>query len=800
MFVRFLFASMFVAGAALTASGQDPFGGAAADPFGGAPAAPPVAAPPIEAQPIPAAPAADEHPTLQAVREQNPTTGPELMRAVQIALDLGEHDAAKEFIGQLQALNLDATAMFALVREFGSGAFVRLVRTPELAPQGRTFGLAALEAAAGVARDPARLRSVAERLNDPSPQMRRAALRELQAAGAAAVAPLTAIIANPIQAELHDEARAALASLGRAAIEPLMGVLEASDSELRAAAMEALGRLEARNARELLLSPAVDPAADPAEREAAAEALERIVGVRPHPDDARQLLAQEIRELLDGRLLRRADAEGMIELWHWNVAENAAVPRRYPAHEAGAVHAARLARELYEISQERIDDRRLYLEAILQAAKLQTGMHFPLPRGEGTAHAAAAEFGPAVVEDILHHAMAAGRVPAAIGAAEVLGDIGSQSLLHSGSAAPAPLTAALRHKNQRLRLAAGEAIVKIDPTEPFADSDRYVATLASLVRTEILPRALVADPREENAQTLAGLLTRMGFEADVAYNGRQAYELAARHPDHTILLLSDALNDPPVRQLVELLRQDFRTADLPIGVMYRTEIEPLVYTSETDELLDAATQTGERLPGLHYDEDRLLAAQTIAFGDPLIVAIPQIYDPVTLDFAATRLTALAPHGPVLPVERLRFAGVAIDALGRYAAAPVKYSFYRLPQVQESVVKAIDLPDLAVPAARALGSLGTTLAQQSLVNVASQHARPLEVRQAAAEAFREAVARQNLQLTTDEILLQYDRYNRSERLDPETQAVLGHVLDTLEGVGEEPPASPPADAKAPPSSS
>jgi hypothetical protein len=35
------------------------------------------------------------------------------------------------------------------------------------------------------------------------------------------------------------------------------------------------------------------------------------------------------------------------------------------------------------------------------------------------------------------------------------------------------------------------------------------------------------------------------------------------------------------------------------------------------------------------------------------------------------------------------------------------------------------------------------------------------------------------LTRDEILLQYDRYNRSEFLDAGTQQVLGQILDAIE---------------------
>lgn len=66
--------------------------------------------------------------------------------------------------------------------------------------------------------------------------------------------------------------------------------------------------------------------------------------------------------------------------------------------------------------------------------------------------------------------------------------------------------------------------------------------------------------------------------------------------------------------------------------------------------------------------------------------------------------------------------------------------------------------------------------------------PIEQREAAAAAFAEAVRRRRTLLTTDEIRRQFERYNQSEFLDAETQAVLGSILDVIEG-------KQPADATA-----
>jgi hypothetical protein len=58
-------------------------------------------------------------------------------------------------------------------------------------------------------------------------------------------------------------------------------------------------------------------------------------------------------------------------------------------------------------------------------------------------------------------------------------------------------------------------------------------------------------------------------------------------------------------------------------------------------------------------------------------------------------------------------------------------------------------------------------------------RPISDRQAAAAAFAQAVTSRGLFLTQQQIATQFDRYNASERLDAETQAVLGSLLDAIE---------------------
>ena len=89
------------------------------------------------------------------------------------------------------------------------------------------------------------------------------------------------------------------------------------------------------------------------------------------------------------------------------------------------------------------------------------------------------------------------------------------------------------------------------------------------------------------------------------------------------------------------------------------------------------------------------------------------------------------------------------------------------------------PVVAAKAARVLGLLGTPRAQRALVEFASTQLQPLVDRKAAAEALRVAVQQRGLLLTRDQLLHQYDLYNDSEILDPDTQQVLASILDAIE---------------------
>jgi hypothetical protein len=383
----------------------------------------------------------------------------------------------------------------------------------------------------------------------------------------------------------------------------------------------------------------------------------------------------------------------------------------------------------------------------LELAKVLGGLDQPLDMSAKAAGAAALEAGPRHTSQVLADAIERGRTPAVIAAIEVLGHAGQQQVLASAGAHESALAMALTHPDRRVRLTAALTALKLNPKGSFAGASRVLDTLAHSIQTTGVSRVLVGHPRGEDAQSLIGFMNDLSYDGEAAYTGRRLFERAAGGVDHEFILISDAIDGPPIKELVQWLRRDFRTAHIPIGVMAKSD--------NLDELRSA------------FEDDRLMRV------------FPRIHSTEVARREVDHLHALAGRNLVGRDERLLQAAAAIDALGKLAETREGFSSWNILRTEEAVIAALDNSVLAAGAMKILGKFGTPKSQTALVEFASQSARPVADRQAAVSAFSAAVLARGLNLTQRQIVAQYDRYNASQRLDAETQAVLGSILDAIE---------------------
>lgn len=693
----------------------------------------------------PAATTSDD-PAVEAILGTNPTTPIDCARAAHILAELNRPDLAKPFLKKILDAKLDTKQLAALQEQLGSARFVSMGTRADLAPEGKQVADAVLAAAERELTDPQRLAALVRQLQAPSEEARFRAVDGLRRARGAAVGPLVAALADATRAGEHPIVRAMLVELGDDATEPLLGVLDAADPKLLVPVIPVLAELNVRRAIPFLLASCTAPQTAPEVRKAATEAVTRLIGHAPTQDEAAQLLAQQAKDCFEQRAILKPDENNRVELWSWDTAAGQPVAKRYAPAEAWRQMALRFAQAAYAVKPEDAGIRRLYLTTLLEKAAYDNGLSKPLATDEGSPAAIAAGFDQNVIEDVLIYAMETGHAPAATAAVRILGTKGKAETLLCQGAQPAPLVRALRHPDRRLRFVALETILQLKPAKPFAGSSYVTDALGYFIATRGTRRALVADLRREDARKLAGLFIRLGYQVDTAISGPEVIRQAIASPDYEVILVAASLGQRPIQIMLQQLRFDSRTAWVPVGVFGRDGQAGLA-----DRLSRESLYTMDFVRP-HTEEDaRWMVEQLLAQLGPLHV----------------------------PYEERQAEAIAAIGWLREVSAQEK-SVFGVRRLEELVQLSYRVPSLAPQAATILGNLNTPTGQQTLVEQASLATQPLETRKAALQAFQQSVAKHGVLLTSQQILLQYDRYNQSAALDRETQQVLGAILDVIEG--------------------
>ncbi len=692
-----------------------------------------------------AAAAVPDDPAVKAVLESQPKTPQQLLRAIDILVDLGHAELAKPLVDQLTTSKLDLQAKAVLSGQFNSATLMKLAHDEHLSVVLGPFIDDLLKASDTFRRDAKRLAGWAKQLSDPDETIRAQATVALLRAREAAVAPLVAILADLQRTSEHRAAQRILLQLGELAVPPLLGVLESPNAELKVQVIEVLGRLQAAPATAQLLAPMLASTSSPRLRAAATAALAHMAGNAPTPSEALQLL-----EHAAWRGLRESqrDDDGTTApavLWHWNAKRQESMPLQYDVTGAALAESTRLARDLYHLDTTHAAHRRLFLQSLLQATKFRLGLDKPIPKGEGTAYAIAARQGADVLDDVLSDSIAKGYIPAATAAAQILGDIGRRELLTRGGAAPSPLVVAAQHADRRLRFAAIDAILKLKPTTPFAGSSRVVDGLGFFATSYGVPRVLVVHPRSDEAREMAGLAAELGYEADIATNGRRAFELAGHSADYQFALLHSTIDRPAVDELLAQFRRDRRTRLLPVGV-----VAPLEDIDRVQRFASNSSRAEAFLQPKTVDEMKLFSGNVLARGG---------------------------RWHVSPAERQAQAIAALDWIATVGKQSNRV--FDITRLEPTVTGALFSGDLAPRAIEVLGHLGTANGQRSLLEVANMPTNPLATRKAAVAALFESIHGHGIMLDSDEIRQQYSLYNLNGGRDADTHAISTAILDALE---------------------
>ncbi|HVX16373.1 MAG TPA: hypothetical protein VHC22_34625 [Pirellulales bacterium] len=684
-------------------------------------------------------------PAVKALLNANPSTPAELLKAIDVLLNLRANDDAYALLKQLEKAKLGEDAWADLVEQFGSALFVRLGLNADLQPEGNQISDTALNAADRRSRDPARLAKLIDQLQDPSPAVRRGAMLRLASGRETAIQALTSALIDPDRAAQRPAIRTALVQFGRDAPGPLVALVRSSQPLAQVEAIYSLAELGQSLWTLDLLAPALLSTASTEVRAAAREALVDLLGRLPDPDEAVTALSRRA-EAGFAEALKEPDLEASpVAQWRWNEEKAALDYELSPPLAARLDRAADLAGDAAKLAPRKRESAWLALAARVEAEAYRVGIDQPPPTGLGSAAALLESEDADVLDGLLTYSLTNGHTVAAAAAARALGAIARPEVLYRWQPEPGSLVEAARSGDRRLRYAALAAIMRLKPARPYPGSSLVVEALGYLAGSFSAPRVIVGDARSAEVELQAGLLASLGFETDSATNERDVVAQAIASPDYLFALLDYTLAAPTSGQLLQRLRRDNRTARLPIGIIASTE---------------------------DLERARRLAQRT-----PLTTVIYRPVDEAGLEYQVQRLLAQAGQRLVPIEERRDQARQALAWLVEISST--QQDVYNLRRIEAALAAAAQVTDFSPPAAKVLGTLGTASSQKTLADLASQLARPADVREAARGAFAHSVSRFGTLLTTGEINQQYARYNQSEQEDAQTQAILASILDTIE---------------------
>lgn len=698
---------------------------------------------------------------VQTIVDSKPTEPAELARATVNLLRLDRADLAAEYFQALLDMELETDALAELGAEVGTQVLSKIISSHDIGPQAEKFGRAVQQAWRESLQDPARLEALAEKTLDADPQQRYLAIVELRKGSLWGVAPLLKILADADRRDVHPLAREALVHFGPPAAAPLIAVLETSDPLLKQNVIRVLAQIKKAHTERYLLADAwTHP--DKTTRQTAQKALQ-MLEVRILPlHEARPELLNTSRAYIDGSQRVAVNPDGSSDTWIWNDQEQQlGMLREHPA-VSSARASARLARDLVRLAPDDPEAQRWRETTALQVIKLESGLDGSLDEKYLSAMPADNEMSKAArLNAVLDESLRTSSAAAAIAASELIAHLAradkiDEDLLVRGDGRPAPLALALHHSNRRVQLAAAAAIVALDRKDGFPGAGALMNVLKPVANYSGIRRAVVADPRGIRADQLAALLTEQGLEAQAFQTGKGLYQGAVATNENELALITYTIGKPDARRLIEHLRNDARTAHMPIGLI--------------------------------ADPDQIGDAEALARNYPMVQAFIRPRDSEAMQLRIEQLLAGSGLAYITPEVRTQQARLALELINQITQHPAPYDLHDIEPILNN---ALFHPQLSPLASEVLGHIHSHEAQTVLVDFASLNSLPLASRQAAVKGLQDSLARHGILLTYDEIKKQVTRYDESEGLEQATQDVLWSILDALQTIKKKRPVEPPA---------
>jgi HEAT repeat protein len=357
-----------------------------------------------------------------------------------------------------------------------------------------------------VARDPARIRTDIERL-DNGPRAYNNARDHLVAAGQFAAPLFIEYLQNTSKPNLQPYILRVMGEIGRPLLLPLLEALQTNDPGIRIALVKVIGEIGYPQALPTLRALQTDSATTGELKNAVDQAISSIdrSGAAANASPA-ALFLKSANDYYDKKpsyqpLLL---GEKTNPVWVFDKGLNNVAPLEVPTVIWTDVMALRNAEETLKLDGNNSAAISLWLAADLRREiSLPAGATDPThdsTKPEGAFYARA--FGPLYVNPVLSRALDAHDVSLALRAIDALEATGGINGLVSASSG-APLVRALTYPDRDVRFRAAFALARANPTMSFPSAFRVVPTLAEALGSNEQPVALIVSPDEDVRNKLA---------------------------------------------------------------------------------------------------------------------------------------------------------------------------------------------------------------------------------------------------------------------------------------------------------
>gem|GEM_PF-1882341 len=738
----------------------------------------------------------------QVVLYQEPETALEVMKAVDVLSVVGRPVLVRHYLRRLLAGEYAAAPEHSarIVETLGTQKLMQLAVHPEFVPLGREAVAQIIDSAKEHWQDEDRIaealretdwftegdgrRQTADGSREPaavSPENKvqvhpeaLPALRVLWKGDQLSVQQVFDKLATIEDEQEADQLTAILLSLRPDMKEALASALGAANGRLRYHAARGLAASVTPMEAFLLYQFVFNDDIPEAERATVQNILQQRRITLPSQEQAAAILFERATDYFERRRPLRIDGNGNVSFWHRNSDDGIEYLSWENIETAYLYFATNYYGQSYFILPKTSANDKAYNLAYMLAIleSLHTGIEeFPNPPSSNFSYGIRnMEEG----EQLLQMTLERDRFGAAFGAIAFLGlsILGNEKdhadLLNSTNGRPRVLVQAVIAKNRNVRFAALDTIMKINPTEPFAGSSLVADTLVWFSQSDGESVLLSGHPQMATSVQTANLFLGLGYKTDVATTCRELFARAAASPDVELIVVDARTPQPPVGEFVQAMRQDARTAEIPIAILSSDarDLNPNVNAVQRNTM----TEFDQRNP-------------ESPFRTSLSLTYPLLFDAESARWVRDDLIQKTADGgrQTAAEERLEQAKQALRWLREIKLAELSTGtkIYHFEDFDSVVLDALSSARRIEEGLKLAAAVRSARLQSAVYDIAANGIYPMWLREQAGEAFEESMERFGILLRGVQIQRLYDRYNASEFEPVESQELLNRLIDVVE---------------------